>query len=187
MRVISGTAKGLRLATPGKAKGIRPVEDRVKESLFNILFDVENLHVLDCFAGTGAIGIEALSRGAAHATFVDNGRVALGLINENLQRAQMNDRASIIAKPYDRALQLLAKQASQFDLLFIDPPYRQDLVEPALSLIDTGALCAPNAKIIIEHDQDDSFTIPKSFTQCDQRKFGQTVLTFLATTSSEQI
>lgn len=179
MRVIAGTAKGRRLASPPRDAPIRPVEDRVKESLFNILFSVIDLRVLDCFAGTGALGIEAVSRGAAHATFIEQAPPAIALIYENLARCQVADRATVLRGAATRTLQRLGQQQAQFDIIFLDPPYGQALVAPSLAIITEQHLLAPTGQILIEHARQDLFAIPPSLIRSDQRRFGQTLVTFL--------
>lgn len=179
MRVIAGTAKGRRLVTPPRDAPIRPVEDRVKESLYNILFSVIDLRVLDCFAGTGALGIEALSRGAAHATFIEQAPQAIALIHENLARCQVADRATVLRGAATRTLQRLGQLQMQFDIIFLDPPYGQDLVAPNLTIIAEQQLLVPTGQILIEHARQDQFAIPAALVPSDQRRFGQTLVTFL--------
>lgn len=180
MRVIAGSAKGRTLKGPPKGAPIRPVEDRVKEAIFSILFSVENFRVLDCFAGTGAIGIEGLSRGAAHATFIDASRVAVGLLTENLARCGFEDHARILQLPAERALAQLGKEHAKFDLIFVDPPYGKNLVEPALQIIADEKLFTRDGQILIEHSTRDTFAIPPTLVQSDRREYGQTAITFLA-------
>ena len=129
MRVITGTARGRRLK---ELQGMetRPTTDRVKEGLFNIIqFDIEGRRVLDLFAGTGQLGIEALSRGAAHATFVDQRKDAVDLVRENLKLTGLSDRARVIQGD---ALTVLASLKDRYDILFLDPPYHTSLLEQAL-------------------------------------------------------
>ena len=129
MRVITGTARGRRLK---ELQGMetRPTTDRVKEGLFNIIqFDLEGRRVLDLFAGTGQLGIEALSRGAAHAVFVDQRKDAADLVRENLKLTGLADRAEVIQGD---ALSVLASLREKCDILFLDPPYDTGLLEKAL-------------------------------------------------------
>lgn len=179
MRVIAGTAKGRRLFGPKKGQPIRPALDQVKESIFNILFNVDGYDVLDLFAGTGSVGIEALSRGAAHATFVDNFPPARDLIERNLAHIGFMDRATILGIPVDRAIRLLATRGKTFDLIFIDPPYLKDLVNPTLNELAQTTLLKPDGRIIIEHHPKESVTSPPMFTLTDRRKYGQTLVSFL--------
>lgn len=149
MRIITGTARGCRLKTP-KGETTRPTADRIKESLFNILGRrVEEAHVLDLFAGTGALGLEALSRGASSALFVDE-RTA-SLIEENAVKARLFDRAEIVRGDALRVLCRLGTLERSFDLIFCDPPYRRGLWEKALSSVDREGLLSPDGCMIVEH------------------------------------
>ena len=132
MRVLSGTARGRRL-NELKGKETRPTADRVKEGMFNIIqFDIEGRRVLDLFGGTGQLGIECLSRGAAHATFVDARTDAVKLIRENLALTDLADRAAVLTADYAT---VLSSAAEKYDLVFLDPPYETKLLERSLELI----------------------------------------------------
>ena len=125
MRVITGTARGRRL-NELKGKETRPTADRVKEGMFNIIqFDIEGRRVLDLFGGTGQLGIECLSRGAAHATFVDARTDAVKLIRENLALTDLADRAAVLTADYAT---VLSSAAEKYDLVFLDPPYETKLL-----------------------------------------------------------
>lgn len=179
MRVIAGTSKGRRLFGPKKGQPIRPALDQIKEAVFNILFKVEGLNVLDLFAGTGSVGIEALSRGAAHATFVDNFPPARELIERNLAHTGFMELATILGVPVDRAIRLLATRGTSFDLVFIDPPYLKGLVNPTLNELAHTTLLTNAGRIIIEHHPKETIEPPAIFTLTDQRKYGQTRISFL--------
>ena len=147
MRVITGTARGRRLK---ELQGMetRPTTDKVKESLFSIIqFDIEGRRVLDLFAGTGQLGIEALSRGAAEAVFVDRRPDAVRLVQENLALCGFTDRARV--KSGDALAYL--KSGEKFDLIFLDPPYEAGLLEPALAHIARFDILAPHGIIVAEH------------------------------------
>ena len=147
MRVITGTARGRRLK---ELIGMetRPTTDRVKEGLFNIIqFDIEGRRVLDLFAGTGQLGIEALSRGAAAATFVDQRREAVDLVAENLKLTGLVDRGRVICTD---ALAFLAACQEKFDLIFLDPPYGTGLLEQALSKITQFDILRQNGIMVCE-------------------------------------
>ena len=132
MRVITGTARGRKLRElPGMET--RPTTDKVKESIFNIIqFDIEGRRVLDLFGGTGQLGIEALSRGAAHCTFVDLRREAAAVIRENLQVTRLADQARVVQGD---SLSFLASCREKFDLILLDPPYHTDLLEKSMEAI----------------------------------------------------
>ena len=152
MRVITGTAKGRKLKTPPDYD-VRPTTDNVKECLFNIInFDIEGRRVLDLFAGTGQLGIEALSRGAAEAVFVDCSSNALKIVKENLKLCGFS--APVILSD---AVSFL-KGASKFDIIFIDPPYDGGLYEPALEAICEFDLLNDNGIIIVESRND--YSVP---------------------------
>ena len=147
MRVITGTARGRRL---GELEGLetRPTTDRVKEGMFNsIQFDIEGRRVLDLFAGTGQLGIEALSRGAASAVFVDSRRDAAALVRENLKRCGFADRARVVQGD---ALGFLASCREKFDLVFIDPPYAAQLWENAINAISRFDILSNHGIILCE-------------------------------------
>lgn len=147
MRVITGSARGRRLK---ELEGMetRPTTDRVKEGIFNIIqFDIEGRKVLDLFAGTGQLGIEALSRGAASAVFVEQRRDAAALIRDNLKITDLSDRGRIVN---GEALAFLASSKEKFDLIFIDPPYAANLWESALEAISRFDILSNHGIIICE-------------------------------------
>lgn len=146
MRVITGSARGRKLKEPA-GMDIRPTTDMVKETVFNIIqFDIEGRRVLDLFAGTGQIGIEALSRGAGHVTFVDSSNEALKIVRENLKITGFADRATVIC---GNALGFL-KSCEKFDIIYIDPPYQENLYESVLSSIKLFDILKDNGIIICE-------------------------------------
>lgn len=150
MRVIAGIHKGRTLKAP-TWDGLRPTSDRLRETLFNVLAPrVQGARVLDLFAGTGAVGIEALSRGAAHATFVESDRRAQALIAENLERCGISGGYAIIRASASRAVEQLRRGSSfvPFDLVLLDPPYDHAAAE-ALTGVD--ALVAPDGLVVFEH------------------------------------
>lgn len=146
LRVIAGTLKGRRLASPDWP-GLRPTSDRLRETLFNVLADsVVGARVLDGFAGTGAVGIEALSRGAAHVTFVDHDSRALDLIGENLTRCGVRGGYTILRADVTAAGQ--AGLPAVFDLVFLDPPYA---MTPDAAVESVASVIAPGGRLVIEH------------------------------------
>ncbi len=181
MRVIAGTAKG-RILTGPKSHSIRPALDKVKGAIFNILFDVSGLNVLDVFAGTGSIGIEALSRGAKHAVFLDAAPEALGVIKKNLEICRFTDRATILRTKLPEDLRTVAKRSgiASFDLVFVDPPYDKNLVNPSLRRIAELGLLAANGRILVEHSPRETIQEVPGLAVNDQRVYGQTLISFLA-------
>lgn len=178
MRVISGTAKGRKLYAP-KTHNIRPALDKVKGAIFNILFDVAGKTVLDLFAGTGAVGIEALSRGASHCTFVDLGNEAITIIRKNIELCGFHERAKIFPKPVNVALEYFAKHGAKFDLIFVDPPYLKNLVNPTLIKIASAGILAEEGLIIVEHHPKEPIGDIPGLQKTDERKYGQTRISFL--------
>lgn len=151
MRVISGTAGGRRLKEL-QGRDTRPTTDKVKESLFNIIqFELEGRRVLDLFGGTGQLGIEALSRGAAHCTFVEQRRDALALIRENVKACGLQDGARIHP---GEALSFLTSCREKFDVIFLDPPYQTDLLDQSLNLITKFDILNEHGIIICESAAD---------------------------------
>jgi 16S rRNA (guanine966-N2)-methyltransferase len=152
MRIIAGTLKGRRLESP-VWPGLRPTSDKLRETLFNVLGSrVEGARVLDGYAGTGAVGIEALSRGAAHVTFVDSDRRALALVEANLGRCGVAERYAIIRVEFARAGSRLSQGA--FDIVFLDPPYGGAQLGAALSA--AAAIASVETLVVVEHAKRDA-------------------------------
>lgn len=155
MRVIAGTAKGRRL-TAGRGRAVRPTSDKIKGALFSILgsrFSLESTHLLDLFSGSGALGIEALSRGAAAVTFVEQTARAARLLRENVTRCGFDRRVRVLQQPVQRALAQLARAGARFDGVFADPPYAQGLI--ARTLGDVALLVKPGGWVMVEHRLDE--------------------------------
>ena len=151
MRVITGSARGVRLMTPDGLV-TRPTTDRVKEALFSIIqFEVEGRCFLDLFAGTGQLGIEALSRGASHCVFVDAGAPAVRLVKENLKRTKLLDHAAVFQSDYER---FLKSCGNQFDVILLDPPYAEKFLENALKIISEIDILRDGGIIICEKTAD---------------------------------
>ena len=179
MRIVAGTAKGRALVGPkDTSKHIRPTADRVRETIFNILGQVfEGESVLDLYAGTGALALESLSRGAARAVLVDQDREALALCRTNAEALGFLDRVEILAQPVGRTAMTLRGRA--FDLVFADPPYASRMVASVLELVEAGALLAAGGVLIVEHDKrEEAPEALGAFTRTDQRKFGDTLVSF---------
>ncbi len=156
MRIISGTKRGLRLVA-AKGAAVRPTTDSVKELIFDVLGKaVVHGRVLDLYAGTGALGIEALSRGAARAVFVENSRAALRAIQENLKKAGFEDRAEILRLSALHGVKMLANLNERFDIILADPPYRAGLAEKTLVAVENADLVAPGGWVVLEQRVDSS-------------------------------
>ena len=179
MRVIGGNARGRQLKVP-KGQALRPTAGRVKESLFDILpHDLSGAKVLDLFAGTGNLTIEALSRGAVEAILVDSSAQSGKAIRENLRRLNLASRGKLWMMPVTRALPLLARQGETFDLIFMDPPYERRLIEPALKIIDKETLLRDSGVLIAEHSIREPITFHlETLNLTDQRRYGSTTLSF---------
>ena len=179
MRVISGIAKGRRLKS-FKGQAVRPTADRVKESLFNILpRDLSGYRVLDLFAGTGNLTLEALSRGAGEACLIEQSQRAAKLIRENLLALELSQHAHVRIMPVPRAISSLAARAKEFDLIFVDPPYEKGWVDRVLGAIALGALLAEKGILVLEHNTREN--TQKRYGRLgvrDQRCYGDTLLTF---------
>jgi 16S rRNA (guanine(966)-N(2))-methyltransferase RsmD len=177
VRVISGKAKGKKLKAPSRA---RPLTDRVKEALFNILSSrTADGCFLDLFAGSGAVGIEALSRGARRAVFVELDRKAVKVIRENLDNVGFSGQADVYAVDILRALDLLERKAEKFDIIFLGAPYDSPELEKGLIKLGAGALVAASGLIIAEHRKQHLLAQEYgSFHAFREAKYGETVLTF---------
>ncbi len=177
VRIIAGKARGRRLFAP-KGQETRPTPDRVRESLFSILAArVEGAAVLDLFAGTGALGLEALSRGAARATFVEKGRGALATLQRNVAAVGLGE-AEVLAVAAERAIDRLRARGSRFDLVVLDPPYALELLAPTLTALVEGDLLLPRATIVCEHHgRDEPPPAPPPLERAETRVFGDVALT----------
>ncbi len=180
MRVISGTSKGRKLSTP-KRSSLRPTSDRVKESLFDILgTKVEAKIVLDLFAGTGNLGIEALSRAAKKAVFVEKNREAVRLVEKNLSLCKMQDRSEVLLKGADDAISSLKRRRESFDLIFMDPPYEKGLVERTLNQLAQARIFHEDSLLVVEHHHREPLPhLSVQWRLVRQRRIGDTVLSFL--------
>jgi 16S rRNA (guanine(966)-N(2))-methyltransferase RsmD len=175
MRVITGSARGVSLKTPS-GQLTRPTADRVKEALFSIIqFEIPGANVLDLFGGTGQLGIEALSRGAAHAVFVDAREDACKLIRENLKRTSLEGNASVVRADY---LQYLNRCKERFHIILLDPPYAEVFLENSLKVITEIDILHSGGIIIAERPvgKDLPWDFP-GFTRSKDYKYGNTLLT----------
>jgi len=197
LRVIGGTAKGRRLQTPPKNSAkktgrpvIRPTADRAREALFSIIgSEVENGAVLDLFAGTGALGLEALSRGARFAVFVDRNSQSIKLIRNNIELCGFSDRSSVIKRDLAKSLSFLEKlpDNSGFSIIFIDPPYKKGLSSSMIKELSSGVLLASSGLVIVEDDADVELPISMGLlTLIDQRHYGDTGFWFYRAGKTDQ-
>lgn len=175
VRVIAGSARGARLRTP-KGRSTRPTADRIKESLFNILGDVRGASVLDLYAGTGALGIEALSRGAKSAVFVENDARALSMIRDNLIHTKLEALGVVVRGQVPLDPTRLAAR-SPFDLVLLDPPYEKGHVAATLTWLDGLALLAAGARVALERSLMEEIPADlKNLRSVREKVYGETVL-----------
>jgi 16S rRNA (guanine966-N2)-methyltransferase len=180
MRIVGGRLRGRALTGP-KTDGIRPTADRLRESLFNILIHgygdpVSGARVLDLFAGTGALGLEAMSRGAAFALFVDDGAEARALIRGNVEALGLGGTTRIFRR--DAAKLGPAHPVEPFSLVFADPPYGKSLAEQSLTSAREGGWLTPDALLVVE-EAANAFQVPPGFEEIDRRTYDDTEFTFL--------
>lgn len=183
MRIIGGSARGLKLAEVGAgddAAHLRPTTDRVRESIFNLLINgthgnpIPDAQVLDLFAGSGALGLEALSRGSAKATFVETGAAALALLRRNIVLMRAEPRTQTLRAD---ATRLAANTGPAYDLVFLDPPYGTGAGAASLTAALNGGWIAPGAMIVWEDSAPPA--PPEGLTRIDQRVYGRTTVTLL--------
>jgi len=181
MRVVGGRLGGRTLAAP-KSQAIRPTADRLREALFNILIHgygdpVSGARVLDLFAGTGALGVEALSRGAAFTLFVDDGAEARALLRENVTTLGLGGTSRIFRR--DATKLGPVHPLEPFTLAFLDPPYGQGLAEKALASARAGGWLTPDASIVVEDAAKANFAAPDGFAESERRRYDDTEFIFL--------
>jgi 16S rRNA (guanine966-N2)-methyltransferase len=183
VRVIAGTARGVPLRAP-RDRATRPVTDRVKETLFGILGDrVPGARVLDLYAGSGALGIEALSRGAASGVFVERGRAAVATIRHNLAATRLGEGAQVFAGDVERFL-AGPSAPGPYDLVFLDPPYAERAILAPLERL--LPLLSPDASVVVKHFWRTDVPAPSGLLAWRNRRFGETALTFLARSGQEE-
>lgn len=187
MRVIAGTAKGRRLKTV-KGMTTRPTADRVKESLFNIIREkLEGNSLLDLYAGTGNIGIEALSRGVTSAVFVERDKQAVKVLRENLQVTSFQQNVEVYQQDVMIALDIFGKKKRAFDLIFLDPPYYEGLEEKTLTRIFLNKVLAPEGLVIIEHSRKNNLPSTVASLQLIRTEiYGDTAISFYRIREDEE-
>jgi len=185
MRIIAGQAKGRRIAVP-PGNAVRPTSDRIKEALFNILGPVDDQKFLDLYAGTGNVGMEALSRGAAEVVFVEKIHTLVTDLKGNLDQFRFQGRYEIFSLDVERAVERLVQEALRFDLVFADPPYRKGFVDKTIDLLTRyPSLLAEEGTLVIQHAVAEPLQIATelAFELVDARRYGDTLLSFLRCTS----
>ena len=186
MRITGGRFGGRLLAGPVDER-VRPTSDKVRQAVFNILahndfgreFSLEDARVIDLFAGTGAMGLEALSRGANYCLFVDDSAASRALIRRNVEALALTGATKIWRRDATALGPLSAGSGGPFDLAFLDPPYRRDLLAPALQSLCAGNWLAPYALVVAEHVLDENLAQIAGFTALDARSYGDTTVAFL--------
>ena len=178
MRVISGSTRGLKLLSP-EGLHTRPTTDRIKETLFNIMQpDIYLSDFLDLFSGSGAIGIEALSRGAGICVFVDNAASSTKIITKNIEAAHVSDRAFVLKSDVFEALSDLGKKGKTFDIIFMDPPYAEGFNEPVLKKIVESEVLKPDGYVVLERSSDVKLSAVYGLEIFREKIFKNTTLTF---------
>ena len=185
MRVITGTARGTKLKTP-EGMLTRPTTDRVKEALFNIIqFDIAG-DVLDLFAGTGALSLEALSRGAREAVLVDLDRAACAAIRKNMETTRLGEKCRLIARDYHAAIDALAAEGTAFDVVFIDPPYKMENTGEMCAALYEKGLLSDAFLLVVEHRKGHAPMLDARFDAFDLRHYGDTEITFVRRAQQEK-
>jgi 16S rRNA (guanine966-N2)-methyltransferase len=176
MRIIGGSLKGRALKSPGSDR-VRPTSDRLRETIFNILIDgygnpIERARVIDLFAGTGAMGLEALSRGAGFVLFVEQAAAACAILRANIRTLGLECAARILRR--DARKLGIAPEGEKYSLIFLDPPYGRGLAPPALAALREGGWLAENALLAIEDSASAMVRLPDGFALAETRRFGKT-------------
>jgi 16S rRNA (guanine966-N2)-methyltransferase len=188
VRVTGGQFRGRALAEPPDNR-VRPTSDKVRQAMFNILahnsfgLEIDGAKVIDLFAGTGALGIEALSRGAAFALFVDDSPESRGLIRGNVEALNLTGVTKIWRRDATDLGPMAAGSGGPFDLAFLDAPYRKGLTEKALASLRDGKWLAPGGIAVAEAAEDETLSAPAGFTEIDRRSYGETAVYILASSA----
>ncbi len=181
MRVVGGRLRGRNIASP-TSNTIRPTQDRLRESVFNILMHayenpIDGARVLDLFAGTGALGIEAVSRGAAFALFIDNGAEARALLRNNVESLGLGGTTKVYRR--DATNLGPAHPMEPFSLVFLDPPYGKGLADKALASLREGGWLTPDALVVVEEAAAAAFVVPEGYEELERRAYDDTEFVFL--------
>lgn len=179
MRVISGKCRGTHLIAP-EGMETRPTTDRIKETLFNMIaFDLPECEFLDLFSGSGAIGIESLSRGAKRAVFVDQGDKALNCIRENLEKTRLKDSAQILNCSAQEAIRSLGQKKESFDIIFMDPPYALEGIDELIGIIAEYEVLKEDGYIILERSTKSIVNLPQNLVLWKEKRYKTTTLSFI--------
>ena len=177
MRIITGKARGVRLATL-EGENTRPTSERAKEAIFSMLqFEIDGARVLDLFAGSGQMGLEALSRGAAHAVFCDLSKDAVEIVKTNIKKTRMEGQCDVFCGDYKVTLQGL-RNRQNFDLVFLDPPYRMTELDECCAMLADAGLLAPDAMLVLEHRTDAAKLPDGRFELFRERTYADTQIHF---------
>jgi 16S rRNA (guanine(966)-N(2))-methyltransferase RsmD len=178
LRVISGNLRGKRLFSP-KGQELRPTSDRVKEAIFDILQDqFQGQNVLDLFAGTGALGIECLSRGASKGVFVEESPRSLIALRRNIEECRLKDRAEVLGRKVLPALKILEARGEAFGLIFLDPPYDKGEARRVLEVLSRSSILTPETLVVAEHSLSEGIDSIPPLQRVDRRKYGRTLVSF---------
>ena len=176
MRVISGTRRGTNLFSP-TTEDTRPTTDRVRENIFNLIrFDLPDAKVLDLFAGSGAMGIEALSQGAKSCVFVDSLKSACEIVKKNLEKTRLEGSSFVINKSFEN---YLSTANEVFDIIFLDPPYHNKYIDRSLDIIVSRGLASRNALFVLETDKEESVNIPSEYEVIKEKIYGRVKVTLV--------
>lgn len=180
MRIITGKARGLKLTTP-KNMDVRPTSDRVKESLFNIIgTKIVGTRVLDLFAGTGNLGLEAWSRGAEKVVFIDESQASLQLVHSNITKAKAEKETKVLKGNAVKVIADLAARGERFDFIFCDPPYNKGLPAQIIEQVAKYEIVVPGGYLVVEHSQHEILPeLPLKLEIIRSEKYGETLISFL--------
>jgi len=178
LRIISGQAKGRRIFKPGGSY-IRPTSDMIKEALFNILPELSGKRFLDLFAGSGSVGLEALSRGAMKVVFVEKDSSCVEAIIRNIQQCQFEERYEYLVMSTEKALRILGRRGEYFDIVFIDPPYERELVQKTLIEVDGSKILCDDGWVVAQRSiREKAISHAGRLFLEQERKYGDTFLSF---------
>lgn len=184
MRISGGEAKGRTLNFPSRSTQ-RPTTDFLREALFNLLGSPADRSFLDLFAGSGSVGLEALSRSAKNATFVEKSKVLAGFIHQNISSCGYSDQCRILQADILSALRDLSRKKYRFDIIFADPPYNEGFVGDTISALREYPVLEEGGVIVVQHSVREKLTsLPDGWFVADQRKYGDNILTFIRTDSA---